>query len=242
MAALQCIIREQLSVEELIQRSGSFDFLAGHLPASATASCWKRGDIVTEDLQVIALGKSGYGKSTTLNHLVGSEVFETSDVEGCTRVMQSAEYRFAHANASHYFSLADLPGLGEQRALDREYIALYQDALEMAHAVLYFLRADQRDYAIDEWAFSELFPDILSRRKVIIVLNVIDKVEPLHRNFPFSLSAEQSATIRMKVASIARQFKVTQASIIPISAQENIDLDQLIAQLAKVLKPSMQVA
>jgi predicted GTPase len=242
VAALTSIIREQLSVEALIRRSGRFDFLAGQLPASETASCWKRDNVVTEDLQVIALGKSGYGKSTTLNQLVGRQVFETSDIEGCTRVMQSAEYRFAHAEAAHYFSLADLPGLGERPALDREYIALYQDALEMAHAVLYFLRADQRDYAIDEWAFSQLFADVHSRKKVIIVLNAIDKAEPLHRNFPFALSAEQSATIGSKVASIARQFKVTQASIIPISAQENIDLDRLIARLAKVLKPSMQAA
>jgi predicted GTPase len=81
---------------------------------------------------VVAMGKTGYGKSTTLNTLLGEEAFETSDIGGRTRRLQSVDYHFCVPNDKYYCSFADLPGLGENRALDIEYYPLYRNTLRCA--------------------------------------------------------------------------------------------------------------
>ncbi|MRW85345.1 hypothetical protein GJ698_14765 [Pseudoduganella sp. FT26W] len=239
-AALACTVKLTRTVDDLVAHCDAFDFLQDGLPVPSSASRWRRGNTVSEDLQVIVMGKSGYGKSTTLNSLIGEEAFDTSDTEGCTRVMQSAEFKFASTSGTHYFSLADLPGIGENPQLDAEYIQLYRAALEKAHAVIYFMRADQRDYAIDEWVFSELFPSRAERGKVIVALNAIDKIEPMNRRHPFEMSAAQWQNVDLRIASISKKLKLVTAAIIPISAAEQINTSRLVGRLSKLLLPHMQ--
>ncbi len=69
---------------------------------------------------VIFIGKSGYGKSTTLNRIVGKEVFETDDIDACTKDLYCAVYNMNHSNDC--FALCDLPGVGESMQADNEYI------------------------------------------------------------------------------------------------------------------------
>ncbi len=45
----------------------------------------------------------------------------------CTRVVQSVEYELRTGN---YLSFADLPGLGESRVWDDEYLKLYRNILK----------------------------------------------------------------------------------------------------------------
>lgn len=58
-------------------------------------SHWNYVDKTTYELQVMFIGKTGYGKSTTLNKLVGSNVFETSDVSVCTKDLYNSMYRIS---------------------------------------------------------------------------------------------------------------------------------------------------
>jgi predicted GTPase len=136
--------------------------------------------------------------------------------------------------------LADLPGIGENPQLDAEYIELYRAALEKAHAVIYFMRADQRDYSIDEWVFGELFQQRAARAKVIVALNAIDKVEPLNRRQPVEISADQWNNVGLRIAGISKKLKLATTAIVPISATAQINTHRLVARLSELLLPHMQ--
>lgn len=242
MSRLRCSVNVTRDVLELVHNRKAFAFLIDRQPLLSTASIWQRDNGNSHDVQVIAIGKTGYGKSTTLNQLVGEEVFETNDIHGCTRAMQSAEYRFQTAKGQCYFSLADLPGIGEKPELDKRYIALYRQAIQKAHLAIYFLRADQRDYSIDLLAFSELFKTASERRKVILVINAVDKIEPLNRCLSFELSWEQVQSLELKLTQVSAKFDVPEDRIVAVSAIEQFNLDKLIHKIAEHLLPFLQIA
>lgn len=75
----------------------------------------------------------------------------------------------------------------------------------MSDVVVYVLRADQRDFAIDEMMFKNLFNDSANKSKVIIALNYSDKVEPINRK-P-ELSDEQIQSLNRKVTDLS-EFSV----------------------------------
>lgn len=210
-------VRHEACVDELVQR---WPALAGLQQGWPLRWAGKR---LNHHLQVVFLGKSGHGKSTLVNALTGLSCMATSDVAACTREAQSVEYRLG---SGQYLSLVDLPGLGESQQRDQEYLPLYRDILDEAAVVVYLLRADQRDHAIDLQAFDSLFQRPSLRRKVVIALSASDKVEPLQRHPASEPSAAQLHTLIARRHQVRQLFpKVRQ--IIPLSAATGWNLDQL---------------
>lgn len=93
-------------------------------------SHWNYVDKTTYELQVMFIGKTGYGKSTTLNKLVGSNVFETSDVSVCTKDLYNSMYRIS-PHIPSFFVISDLPGIGESNYADNHYYDWYKEMLEL---------------------------------------------------------------------------------------------------------------
>lgn len=236
---LQCVIHAERSIDVLAAARKAFMVLPDYLPNKSAAIRWSRANDHSHDLMVIAMGKTGYGKSTTLNRLLVEEAFETSDTTSCTRNLQSVEYRFDAPDDQYYCSFADLPGLGESRALDLEYYPLYRNTLHCAQVVLYFVRADQRDYSVDQHAFTELVQASGSTSKVILVLNAVDKIEPLNRALPFVLSRQQKLALAEKIAVLHGIFGVPESSIIPVSGTEGFNLEVLADAIVHKLSTSL---
>lgn len=234
---LRCEIRFERPVEKLASSRSAFGFLRDCVPSPAHATAWNRGDTTSVDIGVVAVGKTGYGKSTSLNALLGVRAFATSDTSGCTRTMQSVEYRFAGTNTAHYFSFSDLPGIGENLKLDREYMALYREALGTAQVVLYFVRADQRDFSIDQRVFDELIGKSDVKNKVILVVNAIDKIEPLNRRLPFAPNRAQLEALREKIDYLSVMFGIGTDDIIPIAGATGFNLDALASAIARRVGP-----
>ncbi len=120
-----------------------------------------KGYIDIKALNVIFIGQTGYGKSSLLNALLGALIFETSDYEACTKVLQLADY-FLHLKNSedktaYILSFVDLPGIGESDKADNQYLQWYQSYIAEAAVVVYLLRADKRDHTQDEFFFSHVF-------------------------------------------------------------------------------------
>lgn len=238
--SLDCVIKLEEPIDALEKRRASFGFLKHMRPIRTSAATWMRETEESNDLQVIAVGKSGYGKSTTLNTLIGKNVFQTDDNVGCTRRMQSAEFKFPITDGTSYFSLADLPGLGENPQRDAEYRDLYKNAFNKAHAIVYFLRADHRDYSVDLRLFDELFCYADHKAKLIIAMNAIDKSPPLCRSTPFVLSAEQQANIKTKIADVSKLFSLSTDDVVPLSGLEDYNTDLLVHKLYEKLSPYIE--
>jgi predicted GTPase len=104
------------------------------------------------------------------------------------------------------------------------------------------VRADQRDYSIDEKTFKQLFKTQEQRSKVVLALNCVDKIEPINRKLPFQPSKEQLRNIEEKVNTLSSLFGLPTSRIIPYSAVEEWNLNGLMDTIAEVLKQSKNIS
>jgi len=223
-------------VEELIRRFPSFTPLQHARIEPQDHRRWSRRDgaSYSHDVQVVFLGKSGYGKSSIVNAMVGWRLMKTSDIAACTRVVQSTEYELRTGN---YLSFADLPGLGESQVRDDEYLELYRNILRKSDVVVYLVRADNRDFSIDQRAFESLFQQNGQQEKVIIVINGCDKIEPIHRQEGREPSPLQQENIGRKIGDLRNLFPGV-AHFVPCSAETGWNLEMLAQTIVRVLARS----
>lgn len=195
----------QGTLDEISVRFPSFSKLK-NLSLNAPQLEWR--DTLTGKLschvQVAFFGKSGYGKSSTVNSFIGSSILKTSDIDACTRRCESLNFELSN---NSYLSLADFPGIGEGEYRDKEYLQMYADFLSLSTVVVYVLRADQRDFSIDLSAYNTVFSSVEDKKRVIFALNCCDKIEPINRNKTIEPSAEQRLNIDKKVDFINGLFK-----------------------------------
>lgn len=236
-------INHSADIHELINKYQHFDFLksiaineSNSISWSMSNSYWNLKEAIIYQIQVMFIGKSGYGKSTTLNKIIGKDVFECDDIKACTKDLYSANYRL-QKNENHFFALCDLPGIGESNDADVKYNEWYKEMLIKSQCVVYILRADQRDFSIDELLFKKLFKTSLERKKVIIALNFADKIEPLSRNL--SLSPTQIENLNTKVIDVQKIFNVSKGQVLYYSAQDMLNIDLLVDKMTKVIKANI---
>jgi predicted GTPase len=176
------------------------------------------------------------GKSTTLNKICGYEYFRTNDIESCTKKLLSCEYKLSNLT-EHYFSLCDLPGIGESIKADKMYINWYGNMLEKSACVVYTLRADQRDFSVDEEIINAIFINNKTiTANLVIGLNYADKIEPVSRNYPFKPSDEQMNNLNYKVETISKMFNIRRGKIVYYSAQDGYNLDKLKEAIANAIQ------
>ena len=105
--------------------------------------------------------------------------------------------------------------------------------VEKSDCIVYILRADQRDYLMDTRFINEI---LSTKNKVIIGMNYVDKIEPISRKAPFSLTRRQLINIRAKVNVYLKDL-VFRKKIVPYSATEFYGLNKLVvAMLNNLIK------
>lgn len=218
-------------LEELSSRHGAFEELKG----TARRGVWHEwSDLDTKKIScekmVIFVGKTGYGKSATVNAISGTDYFQTSDVSSCTRVCQCIDYR---VQGEYWLSLGDLPGVGENQFRDEEYFKLYRGFLGYASVIVHVIRADTRDYSIDEEATRRLFKEASVKRRIIYALGQCDKIEPLDRKSGQVPTKLQLQSINRKIAEVKRVFSPVNA-VIPYSATTQWNLHGLTVEIVRV--------
>jgi hypothetical protein len=233
---LQRQIRHSGKLRELSARHPGYAALSDIQIPTMDARCWDRSDGTRSyDVQAIFIGKTGYGKSSTVNALFDQGIMGTSAVGACTREAQCFEFKVRENN---YLAFTDLPGIGESEQRDLEYLPLYAEIAKTADAIIYMMRADTRDHSVDEKTFDILFPDRASRRNLIIGLNFCDKVEPLSRS-SLSPTPAQLANIREKMDWIGRRFR-SGAGIVAFSADSRWNIDILANEISQVMIRSLR--
>lgn len=232
---LSVSIEYESKIDELAKDFKSLSFLKNSTIHENNSISWQRKDCTSYDLQVIFIGKTGYGKSSTLNTIIGKDVFRTNDVLSCTKELYSAEYKI-NDRKPYYFSLCDLPGVGESDEADKQYLQWYRDILIKSNCVVYVLRADQRDFAIDEMIFSELFKNSIEKKKVILALNYADKIEPISRKLIFKPTGIQLENLNKKMNTVSNLFNMPKSNIIYYSAAQKYNVNELVNKISNIIK------
>ena len=162
---------------------------------------------------VAIVGRPNVGKSTLLNHIVGQKISITSSRA------QTTQHRITGilTTSGSQLVFVDTPGFQNQHvnALNRAMNRSVKRSLEAVDAVLFVIEAghfDERDAIV-----LELLPH---DRPVFLVINKIDRLADKAQLLPFM----------EKVAS-----KFPFAAIIPVSAEKNLQLDQLV----KAVEPAL---
>jgi len=175
------IVQEE-NIDSLIRVFACFSFLKNVRIPRDNAILWDIKGNTGYCIQAMFIGKTGYGKSTTLNKICGKELFKTDEIQSCTKTVFSAEYKI-HNKKNHYFSLCDLPGMGESMDVDKIYAEYYTKMMEKSHCIIYVIRADQRDYYAKGMEILEpLLKNQKQLKKILLAVNYVDKIEPLKKN------------------------------------------------------------
>lgn len=185
-------------------------------------------------LNILFIGQTGTGKSTTINRLTGGEYMLTSDVMCCTKEMNSITYEI---DDDVFVCFCDMPGLGENSDIDRTYKEWYDNMYDSADCVVYMLSADKRDLAIDEEEFGKLLWK--NPNKIFVGINCIDKIPPLSRGVYKVPTPEQQINIHRKIEDVARQFRISYYRILEFSAMENYNVHLLKKQICETIIENM---
>lgn len=126
--------------------------------------------------KIAVIGKSGVGKTTTINNLFNAE-WKTSHSVAGTKKAQLKDFELAGGGK---LSIYDMPGLGEDIDADIEYEKIYRKVLPEADVVLWVVQANARDLAEDQRILREVVLDTMGdlKGKLVIGLNQVDKIGP----------------------------------------------------------------
>lgn len=226
-------------IARLIKQHPAFDALKQVTLRNPAPYRWKNTENQHEELQIQVsfFGKSGYGKSSTVNAFFGKDILTTSDVAACTQQCDCLDFEITK---DFFLSFADFPGIGESEYQDQKYLKMYRDFLKTSCAVVYVLRADLRDYAIDEQAFAKIFPTKKDRQKVMLAINCCDKIEPVSRKAGTEPTPAQMDNIAKKIDSLRKIFG-QDTLIIPYSAQTGWNLDALAKGIVSTLRKNQDL-
>ena len=166
-------------------------------------------------LTVVTHGKTGTGKTSTLNQLFHLNL-ATDHAVACTKAPQ-----VIYPDSSNYKHLSlpelqvevvDMPGIGEGIKEDEIYLPFYEEWIPKADSLVWVTQADTRAYKRDEIFLLKLAPLFKSSLFLTVALNKIDCFGVDEGEKPFDVelgqpSEEQLQRIPEKVDDLYHIFK-----------------------------------
>lgn len=160
------------------------------------------------------MGKSGAGKSSLINAIIGQKVCETGGVGGCTRAFQEERLKIG----SREIVFMDLPGVAESSQRHEEYQKLYAEKLPDLDVILWVIKVDDRANKNDEEFYQDLIK-FYRKERVLFVLSQCDKAEP-SRDWDYQNyrpSEKQLQIIEANKDRVARDFDVPPSRVVPVA-------------------------
>lgn len=183
---------------------------------------------------VVFMGKTGSGKTTTINSLFGLD-WPTDDAVACTRIVRTARVSkrdFPDLPVDE-FIVMDTPGIAESTVADDAYLPLYIEAMAYADHIVWVFQADTRVFRPDQMALRRLVPFIRAGTTFLTIgLNHADQIGPSNWNrVEERPSPEQLANLEEKVANVVSKFSpyfpITISDVIAYSATTGYRLREL---------------
>lgn len=171
--------------------------------------------LASSELTLLVLGKTGVGKSNTLNKLFGLN-WPTDDAVACTK-----EPQWIYLDKSQYSCLnlpykrvrvVDMPGFGESLDDDEKYLPFYEEWIPQINSLVWVTQADTRAYKRDEIFLLKLVPLLNPSIFFTVALNKIDYLGIDDGERPFNCelgepSEDQLKRLSEKIEDVYRIFK-----------------------------------
>lgn len=153
------------------------------------------------------IGKSGVGKTTTINSLFDVEWHTSETITGTT----DAQKETFQLKGGGKLTVVDMPGLGDSIANDKRFMKIYREILPDMDVIFYIIQADDRGLGEDERIIKEVLKCGENiGKKLVIGINKVDLLgenEGLEwddlSNLPLK---EQEALIKRKCSDISKRF------------------------------------
>ena len=166
-------------------------------------------------LTILFFGKTGVGKSSTLNKLFGLNL-PTDNAVACTK-----EPHLIDVDPSHYSNLevpypqirvVDMPGIGESLDDDEIYLPFYEEWIPQTHSLVWVTQADTRAYKRDQIFLLKLLPLFPPSLYLTVALNKIDYLGVNEGEKPFDIeqrepSEDQLQRLPEKIEDVYQCFK-----------------------------------
>jgi len=170
--------------------------------------------------KIALIGKSGVGKSSTINALFNPDpLLEVGPVRPVTPVPYEITIPLDDRRGS--ITIVDGPGLGATRAITKKILPLYANLLPSCDLILWVIKADDRALEADQDFLEMLLTDEL-RDRLVIGINQVDKIDPEDWNEEYALpSRDQEFNIREKekhVKEILTEIGIQPRQVISYSA------------------------
>jgi hypothetical protein len=180
--------------------------------------------------KIAILGKTGVGKSSTINALFGSSL-AISHTKSCTQLEEMVQVN----KGSKSLIVFDMPGLLEDIEADELHKQTYSRVIPQCDVAVWVLDAADRAIAEDQRAIRDVVgpanPALLDR--LVIGLNKVDEIQPGAWNESANVpSRTQKESIERRIADITEKLlkvcpRLKVEQIIPYSATKRYRLTKL---------------
>lgn len=191
--------------------------------------------------QIVLIGKTGVGKSSTINKLFNPQPnLPVDHIEPAT-----IEVLKLHLGDRGQLIVVDSPGLGAGEESDRRNISAYKEILSESDVAVWIIKADDRTLGIDQSFITQVLPEKLKGR-LVVGINQIDKIEPAEWSKKYNLpSRQQEENIKRKEESVIRVFAsqgIEPSSVVSYSALKNYRLTKLFRAMVDACPPERVAA
>jgi small GTP-binding protein len=180
---------------------------------------------------ICVLGRTGRGKSSTINRLFGVKVAEISHHTACTSTV--SDYRLvtgSFLDRPTGVVMWDVPGYGDKRLPWEKYVKLYRRMANKCDVAL-FMIDNERDLKLDLKMFRKLKKRIRALgSKLVVAVNKSDLFHPCDWDEKAGApSEEMSQTIIQRASMIAELLDLQDPDrVVPISALKNWNIYRLL--------------
>lgn len=169
----------------------------------------------------ILIGRTGVGKSSLINAILGKCIAETSDVGSCTTTTQTYSYK---VEGRTILEIIDTRGIGEslqsessaEECLEKSVVEFKPDA------ILFLVRGKGRDYINEDISVLKKIDKILNGKTPIIsIMTQVDELEPASEKLPDRYSERKIRNINGivdQMKAIMDENGIKLLGILPVSA------------------------
>lgn len=182
--------------------------------------------------QIVLIGKTGVGKSSTINKLFDPKPNLPIDhVEPATMNIEVLTLSLGERGD---LIIVDCPGLGDSSQADKRNMLAFKELLAQSDVAVWILKADDKTLGIDISFVKKILPKTLKER-LVVGINQIDNMQPGEWNTEFNVpSKEQDESIKRKEEYVRSRFieiGIEPFSVISYSAKRDYHLIKLFRAL-----------